>query len=30
MLVSSERCIIDRGAMSGDIVLYRRGTLSMH
>lgn len=30
MLVSSERRIIDRGAMSGDIVLYRRGTLSMH
>jgi hypothetical protein len=30
MLVSSERCIVDRGAMSGDIMLYRRGTLSMH
>jgi hypothetical protein len=30
VLVSSEGCIVDRGAMSGDIMLYRRGTLSMH
>jgi hypothetical protein len=30
MLVSSERRIVNRGAMSGDIVLYRRGTLSKH